>query len=339
MQPVNLTVDLCSILGGALCPLPTLQFNGSDNLPLPSGIDVASHLPGIAYKIPDLEAFAQLTLVEVGTGVVKACVQSTLSNGWSARQRAVEWATGALALLAMLSALVHSVRSPEARAPFRALDLLGLYQTIGASALLALNYPLVYRSFAANFAWALGLFPAGPNSQLQAAINNMRHRTGGNLPDASGGSSIDLVNRRLSPYNLFSDEEQISQLEGLMAKLSSRAVGLMKRDVATVTAGSANELQAGIPVFVGSLGIGTGNAFITIFLIFLMLSAIMFATGLLLWLLLRAFLSVSRRSGRDTGKLEEWREYYPLFSRAWVLRLVSPFLCCGGLDLTRYCSS
>ena len=38
-------------------------------------------VPAIVYKIYDLEAFVQPTLIEIGTGSVKACVQTTLSNG------------------------------------------------------------------------------------------------------------------------------------------------------------------------------------------------------------------------------------------------------------------
>ena len=54
MQPINLTIDLCTILGGALCPLPTYNFQGSQTLQLPDSVDISSRVPGIAYKIPDL---------------------------------------------------------------------------------------------------------------------------------------------------------------------------------------------------------------------------------------------------------------------------------------------
>src|ERR1700683_4690106 len=123
MHPFNFTIDLCSIFSGALCPLPMYNFSGADSIALPLSLGVASKIPGVAYKIPALEAFAQLTLVETTTGVVKACVQSTLSNGWSTHQTAVEWSTGGLALLALLSAIWQS-HSPDALAPYRLLALL-----------------------------------------------------------------------------------------------------------------------------------------------------------------------------------------------------------------------
>src|ERR1700722_14018686 len=105
MHPVNFTINLCSILNGQLCPLPMYNFTGSDTIVLPSIVDISKKIPSVAFKIPDLEAYAQLTLTEVGTGQVKACMQATLSNGWSAHQPAVDWITGLFALGVFLVAL------------------------------------------------------------------------------------------------------------------------------------------------------------------------------------------------------------------------------------------
>ncbi|KIK24612.1 hypothetical protein PISMIDRAFT_10059 [Pisolithus microcarpus 441] len=56
MHPVNYTIDLCSLFNGALCPLPTYNFTGSDTIPIPSSLDLSQMIPDIAFKIPDLEA-------------------------------------------------------------------------------------------------------------------------------------------------------------------------------------------------------------------------------------------------------------------------------------------
>ena len=76
MHPVNITLDICQLFNGGLCPLPLYVFNGSETITLPSSIKVSSQIPRIAYKIPDLEAFAQLTLTEVGTGFFKTRVSA-----------------------------------------------------------------------------------------------------------------------------------------------------------------------------------------------------------------------------------------------------------------------
>ncbi|OCH88879.1 TRP-domain-containing protein [Obba rivulosa] len=340
MQPVNLTVDICSLFGGALCPLPMYNFVGWDSIPLPPSLDVASKLPGIAYKIPDLEAFAQLTLVEVGTNEVKACVQSTLSNGWSAHQRGVEWTTAAMALLALVAAVWQSIMTDAlALLPVRLLDLIYLYQTIAASGLLGLNYPVVYRAFTLNFAWALGLFAASPSSHIQNSINNMRHLTGGNLADASSGGAVPLVNRKMSPYNLPPSNTFLAP-QSLLARVASlpkmdlvkRGVEHMARttvadnkvlvggDVATVTPQSSNVLQPGIPIYVNSIGIATANAFMTIFLIGLIYAAIVLAAlalayGVAVWL-------GRTKSGRNSDRLTDFRQEYAAWARAWGLRAV-----------------
>ena len=381
MHPVNLTIDLCSILNGALCPLPTYNFTGSTNIPLPESVDVASKVPGVAYKIPDLEAFAQLTLREINTGTLKACVQSTLSNGWSTRQVSVQWVTGGFALLALLSALYHTLplrlSLPASNsstvtstirsliAPARLIDLMMFYQFIASSALLNIDYPVVYRAYASNFAWALGFFEATSSSSssnsssessssggnwaqhVQNAINRLRHATGGTLPDANGGSAVDLVNRKLSPYNSNNGPgvQPVSKLSGLVERFSGidlnvrdvsgavlRVHSMEKReDIATVTSTSSNILQAGVPIFTNSLGISTANAFLSVWFSFLMLLAAVSALLGLFWCGLWGMKKWrARRSTRD-GNNEERRtvlddlyECFPGFVGAWGLRIVRP---------------
>ncbi|KAJ3508700.1 hypothetical protein NLJ89_g5609 [Agrocybe chaxingu] len=278
MNPVNVTLELCNILDGALCPLPMYNFTGADSLTLPASLGVVDKIPGIAYKIPDLEGFAQLTLTEVQTGTVKACVQATLSNGRSAHQPAVEWTTGGVALAGLLAAVWQSILSPDSILPFRLLELMHLYQLIASSSFLNLNYPSVYRAFALNFAWAVGLISAGSESSLQTSINRMRHLTGGKLADASSGSAVGLVNRKLSPYNLPNTNLAVQdspEESNLAAYIKANTLETIKNgEVQTVTAVSSNVLQAGVPIYVNSIHIATANAFMTVFLIVLCLFAI-----------------------------------------------------------------
>ena len=328
MHPINLTIDLCSLLHGALCPLPMYNFTGMDSIPLPSSLNVASKIPAIAYKIPDLEAFVQLTLVEPSTGITKACVQSTLSNGWSTHQKAVEWTTGVIALFALVIALWQSL-SPEAMVPFRLIDLLYLYQSIATTGFLNLNYPSIYRAFTLNFAWAMGLFTS---SSVQRSINNMRHMTGGYMADAREGSAVGLVNRKMSPYNDIASPTAIvpalaKRVQDFSEHISNAAYyvfpfgnsqklvgGDISGDVAVVT--TSNTLQAGVPVYVNSIHIATANAFMTVFFTVLILIAVMLCVlgmGYLVVML------ISRKYKRAV----EIKDTFPAFARAWGLRLVS----------------
>ncbi|TFY82362.1 hypothetical protein EWM64_g1648, partial [Hericium alpestre] len=344
-HPFNITLDICTLLNGALCPLPVYNFIGAETLPLPPSINVASHIPGIAYQIPDLEAFAQLTLADAKTGELKACIQSTLSNGWSTHQPGVAWATGGIGFLALASAVWHSF-TPGTIAPLRLLDLFALYQAIASSSFLNLNYPVIFRAYTLNFSWAMGLFAQSPTSSMQRSINHMRNITGGALPNGSG-SSIALINRRLSPYNsppsrralvpdtfrsalsAFpavdiakligpSNSSPVTELSvGNATRLSSDTSG----NVQTVSQDASNVLQAGIPIYVNTIGIATANAFMTVFFTGLILLACSLAA---LGILYGVFFLV-QRSGKSSDWVKQSMSRYPTFARTWGIRIV--FIC------------
>ncbi|KAF9051023.1 TRP-domain-containing protein [Hymenopellis radicata] len=307
IKPVNITIDLCDILGGALCPLPMYNFVGSDTLSLPSSVDIANNLPGIAFVIPDLEGYAQLSLNEVGTGALKACVQATLSNGWSMNQPSVSWTTAGITIATTAVAAWQSL-SPTALLPFRLVDLLHLYQTIAASAFLNLNYPVVYRAYALNFAWALGLVHS---TSMQSSIDSMRHRTGGNMANSTSSSAVEFVNRKYSPYNAVVTRGLPSAPGIADYKIFST--------VATVTGTSSNVLDAGVPTYVNSVNIASANAFMTVFLCLL----IFYAVAIGVFALIYAVLFVLQRlNPSQSDRYVEHRVRYPAFVRAWTLRLV-----------------
>lgn len=314
IKPVNLTINLCDILDGALCPLPTYNFVGADSLSLASlDVDITSRLPGIAFIIPDLEGYAQLVLTEVGTGDIKACVQATLSNGWSMSQPAVPWATAGVALVTLVSAAWQSL-SPRALLPYRLMDLLYLYQTIASSAFLNLNYPVVFRAYALNFAWAMGLVHS---TSMQASIDAMRHRTGGNMANSTGSSAVEFVNRELSPYNELRGRslDSVERFTPHVFVADYRTLS----SVATVTSTSSNILDAGIPTYVNSLSIASANAFMTVFLCLLIFYAIALAVFALVFGVLWA---LGRYQPKHADRCMELRSKYPAFVRAWALRLV-----------------
>lgn len=336
MRPVNLTLNLCDILGGALCPLPQYNFTGWDSIPLSPYVDVSGRIPGIAYKVPDLEGYVQLMLTEVGTGVVKSCIQATLSNGWSMRQTAVEWSTGGLALFSLAMAMWNTL-SPESLIPYRLVELIYLYQTIAVTGLLNLNYPLAYTSFALNFAWAMGLFPS---KTFQNTINNMRQRTGGNMA-ASDGSTLALTNRKMSPYNAVAKPASASLLASNNFAISREAFSSVPASsylspisnlnisaihsatrITTVTSSTDNVLGAGVPTYAHSLDIPSTNVFMTAFFVALIFLAI--AVGIMLVAV--GFVLLGKRLGWIGHERTQFmRENMFTAFKSWGLRLVSSF--------------
>jgi hypothetical protein len=275
--------------------------SGAGSLSLPSSLKVPSRVPEIAYKVPDLEGFAQATLIDIYTGEVKACVQTTLSNGWSMRQPAVSWATGAVAFVALLYALFWTLRpNPRGDAFRRLLDLIHLYQHIAFTGLLNLNYPLAYISFTLNFSWALGL--AG-STHIQNSIDSLRNHTGGHANGAE--NPIGSTNRALSPYNVKRDAFGAISLVNSAPQVNNPA---------TVTS-AKDALPAGIATYTNYLKISQENAFLTIFLTMLMLLAI--AIVLILTFLLVAYML--RRKGKITCSFS-----YRVVPSSIMLSVVSP---------------
>ncbi|KAF8647083.1 hypothetical protein AX16_006917 [Volvariella volvacea WC 439] len=396
LRPFNFSIDLCSIFSGALCPLPMYNFTGADSLRLPDSLGLDGMIPSIAYRIPDLEGFAQLSLTD-SDGTVRACIQSTLSNGWSTHQPAVEWTTGGIAIGMFVIAFGLTaagfassrtrtrtdtgsssaagagnksptiVSSPMASSspqtstssaptlspppssfpsrllapiPWLFLEFISLLQLIASSCLLDLNYPSAYRGFTLNFSWSLGLIPMPTPSAIQDSINNMRRATGGTVVDASG-SAIEFVNRKLSPYNVLFGAIQTNGFGGGVRPVYSNLMvnpttgeggydGVLgvhsylgtsqtrPGDVQTVTESSANVLQAGVPIYVNSVGVTTPNAFMTVFLISLMLLAVVLA----LLALVGGVMWVVKRNGRGEKSALESGGDVRTFLVSWFIRVV-----------------
>lgn len=370
MQLLNYTINLCDYLEGVLCPLPQINFTGKSlsmrcteeesnvcfvsigfgTLPIPE--DVLGDIPSLAWSVPNLEAYAQVTLNNVDTNEVAACLTATLSNGWSVQRTEVKWIAAAVVILALLAGFIHSTfRWSPSPAVYRWFDILYTLQWAVAVGLLNLNYPSVYNNFALNFPWAMGLFH---NSNIEQAINNMRGSTGAELTDEAYGSTV-YVNRKLSPYNAFRSlnlnsyfrsDSTVNDFTTFMVDVgttgsnTSLASDFMKRaTIPTVDTNNASaQIEPGIPVYVNSLNIPTANAFDTIFIIYLI--AILVVLGIhMIWFALVFVLDRSRSvERRGTGWIGHNRRGFWGFFGGNMLRLVS---FCANLrlihPLTRVC--
>lgn len=227
----DFNLDLCTIANGALCPLPTYQFNGGGVFPIPESF--ADVVPSIAYTVPDLEGVATLQLTGQDGSVV-ACIQLTLSNGQTARQPAARWATVGLALLALLSSLLHSVIAQSiGAAQWRVIDVFQAIQHVATTGLLSMTFPTVFNSFASNFAWSIGLVNI---TSVQNSIDSTRASTGANTGGAIYGDVL-LAQAARNAVVLQEEENSatatstISNLFGSLARLFSTS------EAATTTSG------------------------------------------------------------------------------------------------------
>ncbi|KAH7103857.1 TRP-domain-containing protein [Auriculariales sp. MPI-PUGE-AT-0066] len=261
MNSLNLTFDFCSIAPRIGCPLPTFNFNGSADIPLDfysylGILDVQNRIPSIAYVVPDIEAFAQFTLRNVENGEIVACVQATLSNGWSMRQSRATTTTIIVVCIAFFAALfqqrlqasrspLHTSSSPSYSTQ-RLVDLLHFLQHIVITGFLNVNYP-----------------------PCLSLICQQLRRTGS--PTAANETALDAVgwtNRKSSPYNY----------NYTTYSLDAPRFNVALAVPAVVTQAEEDALPAGIPTIVNSLDIPTQNAFMTLFftLLFALCLAITF---------------------------------------------------------------
>ncbi|KAG4306534.1 hypothetical protein PORY_000522 [Pneumocystis oryctolagi] len=72
IQVLNKTIDPCILKMPNLCylqPGPLTQIEGESEVPL----DISSHIPGIVYAIPDIDALVKITIYDKYTKELKAC--------------------------------------------------------------------------------------------------------------------------------------------------------------------------------------------------------------------------------------------------------------------------
>lgn len=263
------------------------------------------------------------------------------------RQRAVSWSIGGLAIFAIVLSVGLTMTDvftrpvskalpsllPRSSLPalairrpltilstspllYRFLTLFLFLQHIVATALLNLNYPVAYRSFAVNFAWSFGLFASSLDSRLQRSMNSLRSKTGSKDADDGAKSASAYADRVMSPYNG-------NGPSSLKFVTDAPIEGPVKRFITPPTITSSTALPAGIPLLSNTIGIATGNAFLSLFYVALIISgslAVLTALGFgLVWLISRG-----RRQGSGTPQAN-----WPSEQRYWAgirtitLRIVS----------------
>ncbi|OAV88488.1 hypothetical protein PTTG_29014 [Puccinia triticina 1-1 BBBD Race 1] len=105
IQALNLSIDLCSVLSGLLCPLPTYNFTDPSQYSIPA-------IPALAWSVPNIKAVFTIQLVDSNSRLPAACLQITLTNVLTAT-RAVTWLSASFLILAALIALAAVTIAPS----------------------------------------------------------------------------------------------------------------------------------------------------------------------------------------------------------------------------------
>ncbi|WAR61856.1 hypothetical protein PtB15_12B548 [Puccinia triticina] len=336
IHALNLSIDLCSVLSGVLCPLPTYNFTGSGQYAIPP--DRIPAIPALAWAVPDIEAVFTIQLVDSTSSLPAACLQVTLTNGLSVGHRAVAWLSAASLILAALIALIAAALAPESArlsAPASLFYLLGnQLQQMAMAGMLSLNYPVVLRTWTTNFAYSVGLISS---PSISRAIDDLRDRTGGN-GFSTTQDTVAFISRLYSPFNqqpgtvdthtdtstsaraLFVKDTMHQMIAGayqhaplnnnfttttthhLRARQALDSSGFTPtvprpRHTVPVVTRNTTLLDPGLAAYVNKVGFPVENAFMFLFMWLLILTAFLLACFLLVSLTL-LILPPSSRAGR-----------------------------------------
>lgn len=288
-----------------------------------------------------------MRLIKVADGTEAACLKVDLSNGLSTRHKGVSWALGGLAIGSLLVGVLGGIvvlskrgEVEKGRSKERFVGMLSFFQFVASTGLLSLVYPLVFTSFTANFAWCIGLIYVRP---VQVGIDNLRERTGGNLTQIAGtivgGTRALEANSRFqtnlaqlsssspsSPSSSLTPDIPTTLVQHLATQITSTASRLIKRalEIPTVRTNNLDVVSLGIPRYGTNAGISPFNAYMTVFVTFLLLLCIFLAFVLVLSI---PFVNVARRGAKRNGRenVSLRQGYFYSLLRANALRLVRPF--------------
>lgn len=266
-----------------LCPVPAGQFGAKGSQDIPD--QVASMIPSIAFKVPDIAAMATLKLMPVGGGEDVGCINSQVTNGKTASHPAVSYVAAGVAGAALVMSGVSAAGAALSGAGTAAGggsvggvgtpspsfgEVFGVFQGFAMNGMMSVNVPPVYRSFTKNFAFSTGLIPW---TQMQMSIDDFRNSTGGNLTQDSVAF---LRNATLVFPDGSSHAAQKSPIKRGLDGLANLALREIETSVngtesesegPTGTESSIRAAVSGIQGYVEQLSVPDGNTFMTVLLI------------------------------------------------------------------------
>ena len=206
-----------------------------------------------------------------------ACITSQVNNGKTASVAAVSYVAAGIAGAALVMGGLSAISAAAGGAAGSGAassagagtmspsftEVLTTMQGFAMNGMMSVNYPDVYRSFAKNFGFSVGIIPW---TAMQTTIDNFRSVTGGNLTD-------DNVQYLKNAALTFSDGSSSSTSK------MKRDIALMIRDSISTSvnetsssssSNSTSSIQAtvhGIQAYVEELSVPQANTFMTVLLI------------------------------------------------------------------------
>ncbi|KAL9037185.1 MAG: hypothetical protein Q9214_005811, partial [Letrouitia sp. 1 TL-2023] len=288
-----------------LCPMNrSVPIEANGIIPVAQS-DVAG-IPPIALSIPDFEGQAILRVFANSTQSEIGCYSALVTNGATfSHPDAVGSVLGLFTIMAIASSAATAIYGddiPTMRTHYAhslsILVLFSVFHHIFYTGALSVNWPSVLPAFWSNFAWTGGMiYSKSMQNSINQLIGNNKGNTsmvgaagsGATAESLGGGYEISQIYRRYTPNVFRWNANSLSDYESL---LRSRDIErwIIKRALANSTDGFrwyGLPTKPGLPLpgnfsgFAGTLaeeGIPATNAFMTGFLWFLILLAIVVAS-------------------------------------------------------------
>ena len=308
----------------SLCPMNRSVSISADGIIPVAQSDVAG-IPPIALSIPDFEGQAVLRLFSNATKSEIGCYSAVITNGATfSHPASVGTVLGiftVVAVVASFATAVYGRHVPTIRTHYAhslsVFVVFAVFHHIFFTGALSMNWPSVLTGWWSNFAWSAGMIYSQPmQNSINQLIGSNRGNTstvgaasdGASANGLGGGYDISKIYKRGLAHNIYrryteSDEDRWSLIksrawEGLIANRRTASHLIAKRALANSTDGYSwygSPVKPGLPIpgnfsgFAGTLseeGIPASNAFMTGFLWFLTLVAIISASVVTLkWIL------------------------------------------------------
>ena len=336
----NLTFNPCSANINSLCPMnSSIPIEANGIIPVAQA-DVAG-IPSIALSIPDFEGQAILRVFANSTQSQIGCFSAVITNGATfSHPAAIGSVLGIFAFLALISSVavaIYGQHVPETRKHYAhslsVLVVFAVFQHIFFTGGLSMNWPSVLVAFWSNYAWSAGMIYS---KSMQNTVNNFIGSNRGNISmvgsapsgednvNLGGGFQLSQIYRRalgipFEPY------------DGIRSTLRSRELehSLMRRELVNSSSGFSwygEPVRPGLPLpgnysgFAGTLGqlnIPASNAFMTGFLWFLILVALLAGSMLALKYAIEA---CYKMGVMKTDRLGFYRKHWIGYTAAILLR-------------------
>ncbi|AMD21391.1 HER112Cp [Eremothecium sinecaudum] len=171
-------IEMCSLNWKQFCPLVpgNIVIKATEKV----SEEYANQIPGIAYQVPDIDAYLRVGVVNMANNAPVACIQAFFSNGKTVSQTGVKWVTAMIAGSGLLVSAILSAFGNSNAASHISANSISLFLYFQSVAVVSMeqvhSVPPIAAAWSENFIWSMGLIRV---SFMQKIIRWYVQATGG----------------------------------------------------------------------------------------------------------------------------------------------------------------